>query len=390
MTNYAALSKVEEAQRLRELGYSLRFIAKTTGLNRETVRVYVGKISQIDAMYAYHAIRKGLNLPSISIEKIGPRRRKRRFVHTCSPTEKVAGSEEVDPIPKDMSRPAVGKYQFDRRKILSAEEEQELWFAWRNAGDISARDLIVRCHLKYVMTIAKMMKRSDSSLDVLVAEGNYGLLRAVNKFEPERGLRFVTYAAYWIRAAISNYKQLSRTIINKPLVSNSILFKIRRERARALNAVGNDSEAITRFVSEKVGLPVSKIHDVLQRLDCHDVSLDSKVFSDSTLTMVDALVAPTPTPDERLEWRGKMRMEKDDISNALSVLQPREKFIVEQRFMIDDPPSLAELGVKLGVTRERVRQLEERTVKKLRKSLAHLNQVSGIRHRQEREERPLP
>jgi len=388
MANYAALSKVEEAQRLRELGYSLRSIAKSTGLNRETVRVYVGRISQVDSMYAYHAFRKGVNPPSFAVEKIEPRRRKRRFVRILSPTQTAPTNEETVVFPNNTTRPAVGKYQFDRRKILSAEEEQKLWCAWRNGGDISARDLIVRCHLKYVMTIAKMLKRSDSSLDILVAEGNYGLLRAIDKFEPERGLRFVTYAAYWIRATISKYLQSSRTIINKPLVSNSILFKIRRARVHALNSIGSDSEAVSKFVSEKVGLPIEKIYDVLQRLDCRDVSLDSKSFSDSTVTLLDTLVAPTPAADVIIECHAKTRIQRDAIAIALNVLQPREKFIVEQRFMIDDRKSLAELGVKLGITKERVRQLEVRTVKKLRHALAHL--ASGIGHQQEREEKPLP
>jgi len=379
MANYAALSKVEEAQRLRELGYSLRSIAKTTGLNRETVRVYVGRISQVDSMYAYHAIRKGVNLPSFAIEKVGVRRRKRKFVRIGSPTQTALTDEQVNPIPERITRPAVGKYQFDRRKILSAEEERELWTDWREHGDVSARDLIIRCHLKYVVTIAKMMKRTDSSLDVLVAEGNYGLLRAVDKFEPERGLRFVTYAAYWIRAVISNYIQTSRTIINKPLVRSNFIYKVRREHAHALNTIGSDENAIIAFVSEKVGLSIDKVRDILRRFDCHDVSLDSKAFSDSTVTLLDTLVAPTPAADVIIERRGETKIQQDAIAIALNVLKPREKFIVEQRFMIDDPKSLAELGVELGVTRERVRQLEVRTVKKLRHALAHLE--SDISHR---------
>jgi RNA polymerase sigma-32 factor len=280
--------------------------------------------------------------------------------------------KSVTRSPKAIVKPSSGKYRFDRRKTLSAEEESELWAAFKQRGDISARDLIVRCNLHYVVTIAKMMHKTTSSLEMTIAEGNYGLMRAVEGFEPERGLRFITYAAYWIRTYISKYLQASRTIINKPLIASKIIYKVRRERARATNSVGVAPDAVASIVSAKLGLSVDKVHDLFERLDCHDVSLDSKPYAEGGETMVDILPSATPTPDEILEHNVQSKIQQSKVTDALSLLTPREKTIVESRFMIDEPLSLSELGRRFGVSRERVRQLEVRSVRKLRQALAPL------------------
>ena len=271
---------------------------------------------------------------------------------------------------KTIVKPTVGKYRFDRRKSLSPEEESELWVAFKQEGDISARDLIVRCNLHYVVTIAKMMNKTSSSLEAAVAEGNYGLMTAIEKFEPERGLRFITYAAYWIRTYISKYLQASRTILNKPLVTSKLIFRVRRERVRATNSVGVAPDAVAAIVSTKLGLSVDKVHDLFERLDCHDVSLDSKVYGESENSMVDTLVSPTPNPEENLEHDIHSKKQQTKIANALSLLTPREKTIIEDRFMTDEPLALSELGRRFGVSRERVRQLEERSIRRLRQALA--------------------
>jgi RNA polymerase sigma-32 factor len=280
--------------------------------------------------------------------------------------------------PKAIVKPTSNKYRFDRRKSLSPEEESELWVAFKQGGDISARDLIVRCNLHYVVTIAKMMNKTSTSLESAVAEGNYGLMRAIEGFEPERGSRFITYAAYWIRTYISKYLQSSRTILNKPLVTSKIIYRVRRERARATNSVGDAPDAVASIVSTKLGLTVDKVHDLFERLDCHDVSLDSKPFADSADSMVDTLLSTTPTPDEVLEHNANSKVQQSKVADALSLLTPREKTIIEERFMTDEPLALSELGRRFGVSRERVRQLEERSVRRLRQALAGIGHQTSV------------
>ena len=374
MANYAPAAKIEEAKLLRSVGCSLRLIAKKTGLNRSIVAIHVGKISRSESMRVYHSIRKGLNPPAVNIAESEPIRKKNRFVPIGNAATPLTSPE----IPKTIVKPSAGKYRFDRRKILSAEEESKLWIAFKQGGDISARDLIVRCNLHYVVTIAKMMNKTSGSLDTMIAEGNYGLMQAVDKFEPERGLRFVTYAAYWIRTYISKYLQLSRTIVNKPLITSKIIYKVRRERASATNSVGNVPDAVATIVSTKLGLSVDKVRDLFERLDCHDVSLDSKVYVEGDDSMVDTLLSGTPTPDEVLEYIFQSKVQHSKIADALSLLTPREKIIIEERFMTDDPLPLSELGRRFGVSRERVRQLEERSVRRLRQALAPLARESQL------------
>lgn len=260
-------------------------------------------------------------------------------------------------------------YRFDRRTTLSPEEETGLWKEWKVNNNVSARDLIARCHLRHVETIVHILSKSKEDFDTLVAEGNYGLIQALEKFEPERGLRFITYAVHWIRAAISHYIQSSRTIIGKPLVGSGIVYKLRRERVKATNLVGNDPEAIELIVARKMGLPLEKVQDQLRRLDAYNVSLDVNIYLNGQQKLADTLEADTLLPDVAIYQQRNTAARKAIIDAALSTLMPREKFIAEKRLMDDDPLPLAEIGKHFGVSRERARQLEMRTVKKLKQAL---------------------
>jgi RNA polymerase sigma-32 factor len=365
MSNYASPEKVAQAQELRRLGYSLRYIMRVTGLHRETLCKYVGKISRSDAMKAHHARRRGENVQMQVVEGI---ERKARFVPIgkIEPVKKPA-LEPIEPTPVTTRAGVAGNYRFDIREKLSAEEEAQLWHAWKVGGDITARDLILRCHLHHVVQIAYLFPKCGHPIEALIAEGNFGMMQAVEKFEPERGLRFVTYAAWWIKAAISKYIQKSRTILGKELVRSKNLYKLRRELVRARNVVGEDRGAIEQLLAQRLEMPLGQVQDLLRRLECYDVSLDAKSFEAATL--LDSLAADTIEPEHRIELKERAASCKGVVDKALDRLDPREKIIVEQRLMSDEPLSLAELGKKLGFSRERARQLEERAIKKLRNAL---------------------
>jgi len=377
MGNYVAPEKVREANELRRLGFSIRDISKKTGLHRETVCAYVGEPT-ID--YRLSTIESD---PKTNKSKASPRakvtRRKGRFKpigsesiidYRLSTIESEPKANESKASPR-ANRPSVpGCYKFDKRTKLTADEEAELWVEWKKNGDVSARDLIVRCNLRYVERIAKMMRRGNCSLDVLIAEGNYGLMRALDKFEPERGLRFVTYASYWIKNYISKYIESSRTVVGKELVHSKDVYKLRRALVQARNSVGDNKEAIVEIVSKKMRLPIKKVRDLIGRLNCHDVSLDNKVYTDSPETFVDTIASDKMTPEEHCVKIEQAVCDFDTVASALSVLNEREKFIVKQRLMNDEPPTLAELGRQLGVSRERARQLESRAIRKLKGRLS--------------------
>lgn len=255
---------------------------------------------------------------------------------------------------------------------LSREEELKLSTAWSQSADESAADKLVRAHLRYVVAIALKYRRYGVPLSELIAEGNFGVVHALKKFQPERGNRFVTYAAYWIRAYILNYIIRSWSLVGagSGALRSKMFFKLRREKVRVLNLVG-DGAAADEMLAERLGLTVDQVQGMLRRLEARDVSLDAKMFDDSSTSVLDTLVAPGTDQEQSLARSGQQDRLRGAVHEAIQDLDARERYIVENRLMADpeDELSLAELGRRLGVSRERARQLEARAKKKLRTRL---------------------
>jgi RNA polymerase sigma-32 factor len=256
--------------------------------------------------------------------------------------------------------------------VLSREDEHELAVRYRN-GDRAAGSKLVESNLRFVLSMARQYKRYGLPMPELIAEGNVGLATALEKFDPYKGTRFVTYAAYWIRAYVLNYVIRSWSLVGAgsgPLRSK-LFFQLRRERARIANVV-HDKDAALAALAEKLSMSVDKLEPLLQRLDARDVSLDVPVYTDSEGTRGDFLSDERPAADEQLANAERQNVYDLRVRAAVAKLDPRERFIVEQRIMSDEELSLAELGRKLGVSRERARQLEARARKKLEAQLADL------------------
>jgi RNA polymerase sigma-32 factor len=252
---------------------------------------------------------------------------------------------------------------------LDRETELELAKSWRDKGDVDAADKLVRAHLRYVVAIALKYRRYGVPLSELISEGNFGVVHALKKFQPERGNRFVTYAAYWIRAYILNYIIRSWSLVGagSGALRSKMFFRLRREKVRVLNLVG-DGAAADELLAERLGLTLEQVQSMLRRLEARDVSLDAKVYEDSGTSVVDTLVSPAQDQEQSLAATGIQEKLKDAVREAVDELDDRERYIVENRLMADpeDELSLAELGRRLGVSRERARQLEARAKKKLR------------------------
>jgi RNA polymerase sigma-32 factor len=263
---------------------------------------------------------------------------------------------------------------------LSREEELVLAKAWAEHGDEEAADKLVRAHLRYVVAIALKYRRYGVPLSELIAEGNFGVVHALKKFQPDRGNRFVTYAAYWIRAYVLNYVIRSWSLVGagSGALRSKMFFKLRREKVRVLNLVG-EGEAADELLAKRLGLSSEQVQGMLRRLEARDVSLDAKVFDDSGTAVLDMLVAPGQDQEQTLASSGRQDRLRDAVHDAIQDLDDRERFIVEKRLMADpeDELSLAELGRKLGVSRERARQLEVRAKKKLKGKLEALSAEDG-------------
>ncbi|MDF3071896.1 MAG: hypothetical protein K0R38_7497 [Polyangiaceae bacterium] len=261
------------------------------------------------------------------------------------------------------------------------EEELELVRAYREGGSEVARETLVRAHLRHVVAIALKYRRYGLPVADLVAEGNFGIVHALSKFDASRGTRFVTYAAYWIRAYILNYiiRSWSLVGVGSGALRSKTFFKLRRERVRITNLVGEGPEA-DELLSKAMNMPVEKVTAMVRRLESRDLSLDAQVWDDSATTVLDTLVAPGNNQEQQVGDQETRLSVEDLVRNSLEHLDKRERYIVEKRLMADreDELSLAEIGRRLGVSRERARQLEARARRKLKGRISQLSEAAGV------------
>lgn len=264
---------------------------------------------------------------------------------------------------------------------LSREQELVLSRRYVETKDEAAREQLVLANLRYVVAIALKYRRYQVSIAELIAEGNFGLLHALDKFEPERGHRFLTYAAYWIRAYVLNYivRSWSLVGVGSGALRSKVFFKLRRERARITNLLG-EGEHADEFLANRLNLSQSKLEAMTRQLDARDVSLDRKQNHDSAAPpLLDTLVAGDSNQEEALSNIELQALMADAVRNALYGLDQRERYIIENRFMVDADGelSLAEIGRILGISRERARQLEARAKVKLRQRIDELSRAAG-------------
>jgi RNA polymerase sigma-32 factor len=263
---------------------------------------------------------------------------------------------------------------------LTREEEQDLVIRFRTKGDDAARETLIAAHLRYVVAIALKYQRYGVPLEELVSEGNFGLVHALGKFELDRGTRFVTYAAYWIRAYVLNHviRSWSLVGVGSGALRSKMFFRLRRERVKIANLVGEGPEA-ENMLAQSLGLPEATVSAMLRRLDARDVSLDAKPVDGSNMSLGDLLVTPGSSQEEFFAASELDVRRRVAVKSALSELDERERYIVEKRLMADreDELSLAEIGRQLGVSRERARQLEVRAKRKLKSKIQDLSRRSG-------------
>jgi RNA polymerase sigma-32 factor len=266
--------------------------------------------------------------------------------------------------------------------VLSREDEQALLTRWIGSQEEAAKDRLLAAHLRYVVAIALRYRRYGVPVEELVSEGNFGLVHALGKFEPDRGTRFVTYAAYWIRAYVLNHviRSWSLVGVGSGALRSKMFFRLRRERVKIANLVGDGDQA-DALLAQAMGLPEATVQAMVRRLDARDVSLDTKPFDDSQTSLADLLAAPDRSQEETLAATERDDQVRTAVRSAMADLDERERYIAENRLMADhdDELSLAEIGRRLGVSRERARQLEVRTKRKLRRRIEELSRRTGDR-----------
>ena len=273
-----------------------------------------------------------------------------------------------DDFRRDMVRAAM------KAPYLERDEEHDLAVRWRQEQDQEALHRLTTAHMRLVISMAARFKHFGLSMSDLIQQGHIGLLEAAARFEPEREVRFSTYATWWIRASIQDYVLRNCSIVRGGTSSaqKSLFFNMRRLRARL--SKGNDTLEEPHFYEEIArALRVSKEDVVLMysRLSRPDASLNAPVIeSDGTSAdRQDFLISDAPLPDEiagddidgerRIAW----------LNDALVVLNKRELKIIRERRLAEDGATLESLGRTLGISKERVRQIESRALEKLRAAL---------------------
>lgn len=247
-----------------------------------------------------------------------------------------------------------------RVAVLDADTERELARRWAD-GDESAGARLVESSLPFVIAIAREYRRWGVPLEDLVQQGNLGLLKAASKFDPDKNCRLITYAAYWIRAEIRDFVVRSYRIVR--------LGTTRTER-RAMRAFRRKAVDSPEALAEESGMPLSRARQLWPLLTRGDLSLDASV-SDSPAA-IERMSYKQPTPEESVVRTQTVHHVRDALESAMQTLTAREQRIVEARILADEPKTLESLGQEMGVSKERVRQLEVRARQKLRDQLEHL------------------
>lgn len=297
--------------------------------------------------------------------------------HSSTKAPKVAASVETAasalPMPEDGLRAYLQKIK--RIPMLTLEEEQALTRQVAATGDQRASDRLVTSHLRLVVKIAMHYRRYGLPLADLIAEGNVGLIKAVNKFEPEKGFRLATYAMWWIKASINEYILNAWSLVKIGTVSTQkrIFYNLRKLKAQlgAYDEATLSDEHATQ-IATTLDVRKEDVHAMNGRLMGRDGSLNSPIGEDGDAERVDLLVDDAPSQEEVLSARQESQRSQSLVQQALRALNEREQYIITQRRLIDDPVTLESLGEYYGLSRERVRQIEARALQKLETRLRAL------------------
>ena len=250
--------------------------------------------------------------------------------------------------------------EIGKEEMISAEEEVEL--AQRiKKGDQKALERLTRANLRFVVSVAKQYQNQGLSLPDLINEGNLGLLKAAERFDETRGFKFISYAVWWIRQSILQAISEQSRIVRLPLNQVGSVNKINREINRFEQA--NERRPSLEEIAEKVDLPEDKIDDAMN-INGHHISVDAPFVEGEDNSLLDVMANnDAPMADNTLVAESL----KAEIQTALNVLNERERNVIEASYGINTPElTLEEIGNKFGLTRERVRQIKEKAIRKLR------------------------
>ena len=272
---------------------------------------------------------------------------------------------------QSMSRKAM------KAELLDAETELRLAYAWRDQRDEQALHRLITAYMRLAISMAAKFRRYGAPMNDLIQEASLGLMKAADKFDPDRGVRFSTYAVWWIKASIQDYVMRNWSMVRTGSTSSqkSLFFNLRRvqaklEREAAQRGESLDGHQLREMIAREVGVPLGDVEMMEGRLSGSDYSLNATQSSeDEGREWIDALEDENDQAAERVEEAHDSAHLRTWLIKAMQSLNERERFIVTERKLRDSARTLESLGEELGLSKERVRQLEAAAFAKMRRSL---------------------
>jgi RNA polymerase sigma-32 factor len=264
---------------------------------------------------------------------------------------------------------------------LEREEEHDLAVRWRDGKDQAALHRLTQAHMRLVIAVAARFRNFGLPMSDLIQEGHVGLLEAAARFEPDREVRFSTYATWWIRASIQDYILRNWSIVRGGTSSSqkALFFNLRRLRARLAQTTDQRPRIVIHAeIAKAIGVSTADVEMMDSRLSGPDASLNAPIREDEgSADRQDFLVDKVPLPDEIVGETIDTERRMTWLRSALKVLNERELMIVKQRRLQEDGATLEALGESLGISKERVRQIENRALEKLKAALLRENGDTG-------------
>ena len=285
------------------------------------------------------------------------------------------------PYQKRFSRSAM------KAEMLDAETERELAYAWRDNRDEAALHRLINAYMRLAISMASKFRRYGAPMNDLIQEAGLGLMKAADKFDPDRGVRFSTYAVWWIKASIQEYVMRNWSMVRTGSTSSqkSLFFNMRRVQARIEReamAKGEelDGHQLREMIAHEVGVPLRDVEMMQGRLAGSDFSLNAtQSTEDEGREWMDTIEDEGPQAEELVEQDLDRAALRDWLMQAMDALNERERFIVRERKLREQPRTLESLGAELNLSKERIRQLEAAAFVKMRKHLEqHGSEVHNL------------
>ncbi len=269
-------------------------------------------------------------------------------------------------------------------EMLDAETELALARAWRDHRDEKALHRLVKAYMRLAISMAARYRRYGAPMPDLIQEAGVGLMKAAEKFDPDRGVRFSTYAVWWIKASIQDYVMRNWSMVRTGSTSSqkALFFNLRRVRAKlereaGANGVALNGARLREMIAAEVGVPLRDVEMMDARLAGADFSLNAQQAGEDGREWLDTLEDDAPQAADTVTRNADLARVRGWLADALGSLNARERMIIVERKLRDEPRTLESLGQELGLSKERIRQLEAQALAKLRKRLESMTGVAA-------------